>query len=110
MVVVGQAGHLPVASEIFWVGALSAGSREFVSAVSHHHPRGQEQSVLIKPQSWERHGLKPWIEAAKKRLHRNVLDSARQQTGPDCVERSSQWPKLRGEAGHGVSRLVCMKN
>ena len=29
--------------------------------------------VLIKPQSWERRGLKPWIEAAKKRLHRNVL-------------------------------------
>jgi transposase len=29
--------------------------------------------VLIKPQSWERHGLRQWIEAAKKRLHRNVL-------------------------------------
>ena len=29
--------------------------------------------VLIKPKCWERHGLKPWIEAAKKRLHRNVL-------------------------------------
>ena len=29
--------------------------------------------VLIKPKSWERHGLKPWIKAAKKRLHRNVL-------------------------------------
>ena len=29
--------------------------------------------VLIKPKSWERHGLKHWIEAAKKRLHRNVL-------------------------------------
>src|SRR6266571_9498900 len=29
--------------------------------------------VLIKPKSWERHGLKPWLEAAKKRLHRNVL-------------------------------------
>ena len=29
--------------------------------------------VLIKPKSRERHGLKPWIEAAKKRLHRNVL-------------------------------------
>ena len=29
--------------------------------------------VLIKPQSWERHGLKPWIEMAKRRLHRNVL-------------------------------------
>ena len=29
--------------------------------------------VLIKSMSWERHGLKPWLEAAKKRLHRNVL-------------------------------------
>jgi transposase len=29
--------------------------------------------VLIKPISWERHGLKHWIEAARKRLHRNVL-------------------------------------
>ena len=29
--------------------------------------------VLIRPQSWERYGLKSWIEAAKKRLHRNVL-------------------------------------
>jgi transposase len=29
--------------------------------------------VLIKPKSWERHGLKPWIAAAKKRLHHNVL-------------------------------------
>src|SRR6266536_1104929 len=24
--------------------------------------------VLIKPKSWERHGLKPWLQAAKKRL------------------------------------------
>ena len=29
--------------------------------------------VLVKPQSWERHGLKSWIEAAKRRLHHNVL-------------------------------------
>jgi transposase len=29
--------------------------------------------VLVKPKIWERHGLKPWIEAAKKRLHHNVL-------------------------------------
>jgi transposase len=29
--------------------------------------------VLVKPQSWERHGLKAWIESAKKRLHHNVL-------------------------------------
>ena len=31
--------------------------------------------VLIKPKSWERHGLKPWLDAAKKRLHHNVLAS-----------------------------------
>jgi transposase len=29
--------------------------------------------VLIRSQSWERYGLKAWIEAAKKRLHHNVL-------------------------------------
>ena len=29
--------------------------------------------VLIRSKNWERYGLKPWIEAAKKRLHRNVL-------------------------------------
>src|SRR5262245_32389374 len=29
--------------------------------------------VLIRPKSWDRHGLKPWLEAAKKRLHHNVL-------------------------------------
>jgi transposase len=29
--------------------------------------------VLVKPKSWERHGLKPWLEAARKRLHHNVL-------------------------------------
>ena len=29
--------------------------------------------MLVKPKSWERYGLKPWIEAAKRRLHHNVL-------------------------------------
>ncbi len=29
--------------------------------------------VLIKPKRWDRHGLKPWLEAAKKRLHHDVL-------------------------------------
>jgi transposase len=29
--------------------------------------------VLIKPKSWQRHGLKSWIDAAKRRLHYNVL-------------------------------------
>src|SRR5207245_1931802 len=28
---------------------------------------------LTRPKSWERYGLKPWIEAAKNRLHHNVL-------------------------------------
>jgi transposase len=29
--------------------------------------------VLLWPRSWERYGLKPWIEAAARRLHHNVL-------------------------------------
>jgi hypothetical protein len=29
--------------------------------------------VLIRPKSWERYGLKPWIDVAKTRLHHNVL-------------------------------------
>ena len=29
--------------------------------------------VLVRPKIWERYGLKSWIEAAKKRLHHNVL-------------------------------------
>jgi transposase len=29
--------------------------------------------VLNRPKSWERYGLKPWIEAPKRRLHHNVL-------------------------------------
>src|ERR1700744_3648238 len=29
--------------------------------------------VKVSPNRWKGHGLKPWIEAAKKRLHHNVL-------------------------------------
>ena len=29
--------------------------------------------VLVKIKNWERYGLKSWIEAAKRRLHHNVL-------------------------------------
>ena len=29
--------------------------------------------VLVRIKCWERYGLKSWIEAAKKRLHHNVL-------------------------------------
>jgi hypothetical protein len=38
--------------------------------------------VLIKPKSWERHGLKSWIEAARKRLHHNVLAIASPTSSP----------------------------
>jgi transposase len=27
----------------------------------------------VRPNIWERYGLKSWIEAAKKRMHHNVL-------------------------------------
>jgi transposase len=30
-------------------------------------------AVLIRPRGWERYGLKVWIEAARKRLHHNVV-------------------------------------
>ncbi len=29
--------------------------------------------VKVKPNRWKGHGLKPWIEVAKKRWHHNVL-------------------------------------
>ena len=28
---------------------------------------------MLQPRQWERYGLKSWIEAAKKRLHYDVL-------------------------------------
>jgi transposase len=51
--------------------------------------------MLILPKNWERHGLKPWIEAAKKRLHHNELaialanELARCDTRPDRA--SGSW-------------------
>ena len=53
--------------------------------------------VRIKPKSWERHGLKSWIEAAKKRCTAMCDDWAGQQTGPDRLERSCAWTLLRSE-------------
>ena len=29
--------------------------------------------VKVEPNRWKGHGLKPWVEVAKKRLHYNVL-------------------------------------
>ena len=40
--------------------------------------------VLVRIKNWEYYGLKSWIEAAKRRLHHNVLAiRARQQACPD---------------------------
>ena len=67
-----------------WLGIvpkqLSTGDRTILGSIS---KRGNKYLrklfvqaawvVLVKPQSWERYGLKGWIEAARKRLHHNVL-------------------------------------
>jgi transposase len=46
--------------------------------------------MLVRFKHWERYGLKSWIEAAKKRLHHNVLaNCARQQSSPASPGRSS---------------------
>ena len=67
-----------------WLGIvpkqLSTGDRTILGSIS---KRGNKYLrklfvqaawvVLVKPQSWERYGLKSWIEAARKRLHHKVL-------------------------------------
>ena len=55
--------------------------------------------VLIRSKNWERYGLKPWIEAAKRRLHRNVLAIALANRLAHRMGRSRPWPHLRGGQG-----------
>jgi transposase len=57
--------------------------------------------VLIKPKSWERHGLKSWIEAARKRLHHNVLAIAL----ANKLARIA-WSVLAHERSFGASKLA----
>ena len=57
--------------------------------------------VLIRPQSWERYGLRPWIEAAKKRLHHNVLAIAL----ADKLARIA-WAVLNKERNFEVRRTI----
>jgi hypothetical protein len=69
--------------------------------------------VKVKPARWAGHGLRPWIEAAKKRLHHNVLAiPQRDLPEPDytkcsCIIRSRSAP-LRGTPStaypHDLSR------
>ena len=67
-----------------WLGLvpkqMSTGDRTILGKISRRGNRylrvlfvQAAWGVLIKPKIWERYGLKPWIEAAKKRLHPNVL-------------------------------------
>jgi transposase len=67
-----------------WLGLVpkqtSTGDRTILGKVSKRGNRylrvlfvQAARAVLIKPRSWERHGLRAWIEAARRRLHHNVL-------------------------------------
>jgi transposase len=67
-----------------WLGLvpkqISTGDRTILGAISRRGNRylrvlfvQAAWVVLVRPKSWEHYGLKTWIEAAKKRLHHNVL-------------------------------------
>jgi transposase len=59
--------------------------------------------VLVRPQSWERHGLKSWIEAGKKRLHHNVLAIALPTNWPELP--GPRWPRDAGSPRRG--KMMC---
>jgi hypothetical protein len=69
-----------------WLGLvpkqISTGDRTILGSISKRGNRYlrvlfvQAARVVLgklKPEDWERYGLRSWIEAAKKRLHHNVL-------------------------------------
>jgi transposase len=69
-----------------WLGLvpkqMSTGDRTILGSISRRGNRYLRKLfvqaawvvlVKIKPEGWERYGLRSWIEAAKQRLHRNVL-------------------------------------
>jgi transposase len=67
-----------------WLGLvpkqISTGDRTILGAISRRGNRYLRALfvqaawvVLIRIKDWERYGLKAWIDAAKKRLHHNVL-------------------------------------
>src|SRR6516162_9826614 len=67
-----------------WLGLvprqISTGDRTILGSISRRGNRylrvlfvQAAWVLLIRPQSWQRYGLKSWLEAARKRLHRNVL-------------------------------------
>jgi transposase len=60
-----------------WLGLvpkqMSTGDRTILGNISRRGNRAWVVLVKVGPKQWERYGLKSWIEAAKKRLHHNVL-------------------------------------
>jgi transposase len=67
-----------------WLGLvpkqISTGDRTILGKISKRGNRylrtlfvQAARVVLLRPGSWERHGLKPWIVSAASRLHHNVL-------------------------------------
>ena len=67
-----------------WLGIvpkqLSTGDRTILGGISKRGNRYLRtlfiqgaRAVLLRRDSWARHGFGPWLEAAAKRLHRNVL-------------------------------------
>ena len=65
--------------------------------------------LLIRPQSWERYGLKAWIEAAKKRLHHNVLAIApANKLARIAVGGSQQGTLLRGYEDYCAFGPACV--
>ena len=69
-----------------WLGLvpkqMSTGDRTILGSISRRGNRYLRKLfvqaawvvlVKVKPEQWERYGLRSWIEAAKKRLHHNVL-------------------------------------
>jgi transposase len=67
-----------------WLGLvpkqMSTGDRIILGPISKHGNRylrvlfvQAAWVLLVRVKDWERYGLKAWIEAAKQRLHRNVL-------------------------------------
>src|SRR5436305_4068135 len=72
-----------------WLGLvpkqMSTGDRTILGSISRRGDRYLRTLFVqaawvvlgkVGPKQWERYGLKSWIEAAKKRLHHNVLASA----------------------------------
>ena len=63
--------------------------------------------VLVRPKIWERYGLKPWIESAKKRMHQDKRDGAPTclSVAPCSVPSSLAWKRrARGEV-NATARL-----